>query len=125
MFGGFDRDPKAEVHGVVHITGGGIPGKLGRILKPSGFGARLDNPFEPCGLMRYCQEKGNVPDREAYRTWNMGQGMAVITPEPDKVMKVAQEHGIESKVIGEVTKNPEIIIANKGLNSGKQKELTF
>ena len=36
MFGGFDREPKAEIHGVVHVTGGGIPGKLGRVLKPSG-----------------------------------------------------------------------------------------
>jgi phosphoribosylformylglycinamidine cyclo-ligase len=125
MLGGFDGEPRAKIHGVSHITGGGIPGKLGRILKPSGFGAYLDELFEPCDLMKYCQEKGNVTDVEAYKTWNMGQGMIIITPSPNEVMSVANQHGIESRVIGEVTKEPTIIIRNKGINSDKQKELKF
>lgn len=125
MLGGFDRDPKARVHGVSHITGGGVPGKLGRILKPSGLGAYLDDPFEPCDLMKYCQEKGNVADAEAYRTWNMGQGMIVITPCPEEVIETANQHGVESRVIGEVTKEPSIRIKNKGISSNKQKELKF
>lgn len=125
MLGGFDGEPKAKIHGVSHITGGGIPGKLGRVLKPSGLGAYLDNLFEPCDLMNYCQEKGNVVDVEAYKTWNMGQGMIVITPSPDEVMNVAKQHGIESRVIGEVTKKSTIQIKNKGLNADKQKELEF
>lgn len=125
MFGGFDRDPKAEVHGVAHITGGGVPGKLGRLLKPSKLGAYLDNPFEPCDLMRYCQEKGNVQDSEAYKTWNMGQGMIIITPKPDDVMRVASEHGIEGRLVGEVSAKPGIRIKNKGLNSDKNVELFF
>jgi phosphoribosylformylglycinamidine cyclo-ligase len=114
MFGGYNGKPKAEVHGVAHITGGGIPGKLGRVLKPSGYGARIDSPFEPSALMLYCQEKGNVSDEEAYKTWNMGQGMIVISPEPDKVMKIAYKHRIGSKVIGKVTSESEISIRNKG-----------
>lgn len=125
MFGGFDGEPKVKIHGVSHITGGGVPEKLGRILRPSGFGAYLDDIFEPCELMKYCQDKGKVSDVEAYKTWNMGQGMAVITPNPDDVMKVASQHGIESKVIGEVTKNPSIRIRNKGVYSDKQRELEF
>lgn len=125
MFGGFDGEPKARVHGVSHITGGGVPGKLGRVLKPSTLGAVIDNPFEPCDLMKYCQEKGNVTDVEAYKTWNMGQGMIIVTPEPDDVISVAEQHGIESRVIGEVTKEQNIRIRNKGINSDKQKELKF
>lgn len=125
MFGGFDGDPKAEVHGVAHITGGGVPGKLGRLLKPSKLGAYLDNPFEPCDLMRYCQEKGNVQDSEAYKTWNMGQGMIIVTSKPDDVMRVASEHGIESRLMGEVSAKPGIRIKNKGLNSDKNAELIF
>src|SRR3989344_2760927 len=50
MFGGFENEPKAKVHGVAHITGGGVPGKLGRILKPSGLGATLSEPFSPAEL---------------------------------------------------------------------------
>ncbi|MBI2047100.1 hypothetical protein HYT26_02985 [Candidatus Pacearchaeota archaeon] len=125
MFGGFDGEPKSKIHGVVHITGGGIPGKLGRVLKPSKLGAIIDNPFEPCDLMKDCQEKGNVADVEAYKTWNMGQGMIIITPNPDEVISVAEQHGIESRVIGEVTKEPTIRIRNKGINSDKQKEIIF
>src|SRR3989344_3327047 len=125
MLDGFNGESKAKIHGVSHITGGGIPGKLGRALKPSGLGAYLDNPFEPCDLMIYCQEKGNVADVEAYKTWNMGQGMVIITPNPDEVISVANQHGIESRVIGEITKEPTIRIRNKGINSDKQKELKF
>lgn len=125
MFGGFDREPKAEVHAVSHITGGGVPGKLGRILRPSKLGAVIDNPFEPCDLMIYCQEKGNVKDEEAYKTWNMGQGMIIITPKPEKVMKVAKDHKIQSMVIGKITKNPEIRIKNNGIDAWKKKELRF
>jgi len=125
MFGGFNGEPKVKISGVSHITGGGVPGKLRRTLKPSGLGAHLDNPFEPCDLMLYCQEKGQVTDCEAYKTWNMGQGMIIVTPEPDGVISVAEQYKIESRVIGKVTNELTIRIKNKGINSGKEKELEF
>lgn len=114
MTGGYDREPKAEIHGVAHITGGGIPEKLGRVLKPSGLGAVIDKPFSPPEFMLFVQAYGNVKDREAYRTWNMGQGMIVISPEPDKVMEVASEHRIKSQIIGYVIRKLGISIANRG-----------
>jgi phosphoribosylformylglycinamidine cyclo-ligase len=120
LFGGFDSEPQAEIHGVAHITGGGIPEKLGRILKPTNLGAYLDDLFEPCELMQYCQEKGKVTDAEAYKTWNMGQGMIIVTPQPLDVMSVAYNYGIESKVIGVVTKEPGIRILSKGTDYGKE-----
>ena len=127
MFGGYDLQvqPKAEIHGVAHITGGGLPGKLGRVLKPSGFGAVIDDPFAPSDFMKYTQELGNVPDREAYRTWNMGQGMLIITPYPDEVIRVAQEHRIEAKSVGEVIKNPWIIIESKGAYRKETPDLSY
>lgn len=126
MFGGYDGEPKAEVHGAAHITGGGIPEKLGRVLNPLGLGAIIDNPFSPPGFMEYVQALGNVSYREAYKTWNMGQGMIIITPDPSKVQKVATEHGIDSQIIGAVAKEPGIKIKNKGAFSEKgEKYLTF
>lgn len=115
MFGGVMNEPKAVVHGVAHITGGGIPGKLGRVLKPSGLGAVLDNLYTPSEVMTHCQELGNVSDEEAYKTWNMGQGMFVITPEPETVIEVAKQHGIESQVAGNVVRESGIHITNKNL----------
>jgi len=123
MNGGYNNKERVKIHGVSHITGGGIPGKLGRVLKASGFGAQIDSPFMPCKLMLHCQEKGNVSDIEAYKTWNMGQGMIIITPEPKDVIAVAKEDGIEGQVIGRVIKNNKIVIKSKGFfDNGKEIE---
>ena len=48
LYGGFDEGKNCDVKAVAHITGGGIPGKLGRALKPSGYGAEIDDAFNPC-----------------------------------------------------------------------------
>jgi len=125
MFGGFDGEQKAKIHGIAHITGGGIPGKLSRVIKPNGLGADIYDPFDPCELMIHCQKHGDVTDEEAYETWNMGQGMIIITPEPKEVIKVAGTHNIESKVIGKVNSRGEIRIESKGLNLGRSGELIY
>jgi phosphoribosylaminoimidazole (AIR) synthetase len=83
----------------------------------------IDAPFVPEEIVLYCQELGSVPDEEAYRTWNMGQGMIVITPQPEPVIAVAASHEIEAKVIGRVTRVPGIIIVSQGLK--KHETLTF
>ena len=117
MFGGYDleRRPRAEIHGVAHITGGGLPGKLGRMLKPSGLGAVIDNPFDTPRIMMYIRgfTNGRLSEEECYRTWNMGQGMVIATPEPEKVMEVAEEHEIKSQRIGYVKGERCIEIKNR------------
>jgi len=124
MFGGFDNDPKLKVHAVSHVTGGGLPEKMRRALKPSGLGAAIDDPFEPGEAILHCQEKGNIADEEAYQAWNMGQGMVVVTPEPEKAIKVANQFSIEAKVIGEVTREAEITIKSRGFFA-RGKDLKF
>ena len=124
MIGGVAGKPQAKVHGIAHITGGGVPGKLGRVLKPQKLGAQIESPFHPGPIVSYCQELGNVSDQEAYRVWNMGQGMIVITPEPEKVIQVVNNNRIKTKIIGWVTKTPGITIVNKGFFK-KDKVLKF
>jgi len=114
MNGGVENEPQAAVHGVAHITGGGIPGKLGRMLKPKRLGAHLDALFEPDDFVLFCQQIGNVTDEEAYRTWNMGQGMIVATPEPQAVISVADSFDIEARVVGTVTAQPTISLISRG-----------
>ncbi|MFH1299319.1 MAG: AIR synthase-related protein, partial [Patescibacteria group bacterium] len=101
----WDMLQKLEIHGVAHITGGGIPGKLGRVLARAGLGAKLTDLFEPCQLMKHVIELGGVARDEAFRTWNMGNGMVVIVKpgQEEEVVSIASEHGIETKVCGEVT----------------------
>lgn len=122
MHGGFKTEGCCKIHGVAHITGGGIPSKIGRMLKPSGLGAELNDLFEPCAAMLHCQEVGEIEDKEAYRTWNMGQGLAVITPEPEKVIKEAEKFGIKAKIAGKVIEEKKIKIKSKGINKN---ELVF
>jgi phosphoribosylformylglycinamidine cyclo-ligase len=120
MFGGWslDQTPKARLHGAAHITGGGLPSKLGRALKPSGYGACIDSPMDVPDLMLHCQELSEISDHEAYKTWHMGQGMVLITPEPHAVMSIARSHHLEANVIGTVTESPSIRIASRGFYSG-------
>ena len=125
MFGGYNGEPRTEIHGIAHITGGGIPGKLGRILKPFGLGTIIDEPFEPSEFVLDIQGLGNVSDFEAYKTWNMGQGMIVIAPKSGEVIRIARDYGIDAKEIGRVTKQPGIKIYNKGaLSPYRNKEMT-
>lgn len=119
MTGGYDlaRSPKAKLSGAVHITGGGIPEKLVyRLLNRLRLGAIIDDPFEPGELLQYCQKLGQVSDEEAYRTWNMGQGMVLISPSPKEVLRVCEVHGIPAKIIGHITSKPEVVIHSKGLH---------
>ncbi len=124
LHGGFHTEGTTEIHGVVHITGGGVREKLARILRPSGFGARLDNLFDPPPVMSYCQKTGAVSDVDAYGTWNMGQGMLLITPEPELVVGAAVQNGINAKIAGRIVEEKKIGIWSRGTEAPGQ-ELVF
>ncbi len=125
MYGGYNREPKTEVHGVAHITGGGLPEKLKRVLRPSNLGAELTNPMAPPEIMSYFQRIGNVSDEEAYKTWHMGPRMVVVTPKPGEVIAIAKEHGIHGEYIGEVTREKGIRIRNRGAFSSEGKIVLY
>jgi phosphoribosylformylglycinamidine cyclo-ligase len=124
LHGGFASAGTAEVHGVAHITGGGVREKMIRVLRPSGYGAILTDLFEPPAIMAYCQSKGRVSDVDAYGTWNMGQGLLIITPEPEKVVAEAAQAGIEARIAGTIAENPQLTLMSKGEEDPGQK-LTF
>lgn len=112
LTGGYDisREEKARLTGVAHITGGGQPSKLGRMLEPSGLGATIDNPIAPPPIMTHVQAVREFDDRTAYGKWHMGLGMVISTPEPDKVLA----HVEGAQIIGEVTEESGIRIKNMG-----------
>jgi len=67
-----------NVKGIAHITGGGIPGNLARIL-PDGRRAVIDpESWEFPEEMKWLMEKGGIPLDEMFRTFNMGIGMVVV-----------------------------------------------
>ena len=71
----------SQVHGMAHITGGGLPGNLNRAL-PGTLDAAIDGGSWPIpNLFRQLETAGGVARDEMYRTFNMGVGMVVITDE--------------------------------------------
>jgi phosphoribosylformylglycinamidine cyclo-ligase len=93
-----------KVRALAHITGGGFPGNIPRVL-PEGLGARLRRgAWEVPPLFRLIQKGGGVSDEEMERTFNLGIGMVVVVS-PGELHEV--EHSLERRgetsfVIGSV-----------------------
>lgn len=86
--------------GIAHITGGGIPGNVPRIL-PGGLAARIDRAsWETPPLFRLIQQRGGVGEDEMFRAFNMGAG-EVLAVAPGDVSEV-QSKLPGAWVIGEV-----------------------
>ena len=89
-----------RVKAMAHITGGGYPGNIPRVL-PAGVGVRLDRAaWEVPPIFRLLQRRGAVADEEMYRVFNMGIGMVLIVP--PRQVALAQSALPEALVIGEV-----------------------
>jgi len=95
---------KVEVKGMAHITGGGIPGNLNRVL-PKKLDALVDEaswPVPPIfGMVR---REGDVPLEDMKKTFNMGIGYAFIVPEGDarKTVKLLSRAGYPAYIIGTI-----------------------
>ena len=120
--GGYDLrvKPRANVEGAAHITGGGVV-KLAEMLAVSGYGADIEDPYEPPKIMKEVLRLAEVKDRIAYSTLHMGTGMTVVTSEPEKFIDVAAENNVEAKVIGLVTKEPGVVVRSAGLSAPGRK----
>jgi len=95
-----------RVKGIAHITGGAYEDKLSRII-PVGLSAQIKKEsWEMPKIFQLIKAAGNISDKEMYRVFNMGIGMAlVISPESLKKARSAlKRHNIESWQIGTITK---------------------
>lgn len=92
------------VHALCHVTGGGLPGNLPRVL-PDGLGATVDvGSWEWPPVFRWLAEHGPVADDEMWRTFNCGVGMVAIVPATaaDGAVRHLADRGVPSWVMGEV-----------------------
>jgi phosphoribosylformylglycinamidine cyclo-ligase len=91
------RPVLGRVHGMAHITGGGLPGNVNRTL-PDTLDAVIDSAsWEVPNLFRQLEQAGQVDRSEMFRTFNMGVGMVVIT---DEAGAVAVEASAKSANMG-------------------------
>ncbi len=91
------------VKGIAHITGGGIPGNLPRIL-PAGCGAVIRPLWKVPAIFELIRESGQVETSEMRRAFNMGAGMLLIVDQGDKdrTMELLRMSGEEPFIAGEI-----------------------
>lgn len=98
-------DPVLDlVHGLAHITGGGIPGNLIRIL-PDGCEAVIDqSSWTPPPLFGLIQRGGDVSTQEMREVFNLGVGMIAAVPAGgvERVLSAALASGDRAWVVGEI-----------------------
>ena len=98
---------KFDIHGMVHITGGGFYENVPRIL-PENCDAEVNaESWEVPVVFKKLQEWGNVPWKEMYRTFNMGVGMSVVVKkeDADKAVRILNLAGENAYVMGEIVKS--------------------
>jgi phosphoribosylformylglycinamidine cyclo-ligase len=95
---------KNVVHGIAHITGGGLHENLQRVLPPS-VDVEIERgswPIPP--VFTWLQRLGDVDDAEMFRVFNMGVGLALVVSEyyAESIQQQFRDQGLESWRIGHV-----------------------
>jgi phosphoribosylformylglycinamidine cyclo-ligase len=93
-------DAGVRIKAMAHITGGGFPGNIPRVL-PEGVGVHLDrSAWEIPPIFRLIQERGQVDEIEMYQVFNMGIGLVLLVS-PEEVDQALTVLGDEAVVIGQ------------------------
>ena len=95
---------EVEVHALCHVTGGGLPGNLPRVL-PDGLAAEVDaTTWRWPEVFTWLKERGPVADDQMWSTFNCGVGMVAVVSAEHAEETVAHLRGrdVESWVMGEV-----------------------
>ena len=89
---------QVEVHGIAHITGGGLD-NISRIN--NNFQYVIDSPLPVPSVFGWLQERGDIETSEMYRTFNMGMGMIIIVDKNDAEKSVSLL-GEYAQIVGSV-----------------------
>lgn len=93
-----------DVHAMAHITGGGLPENLPRVM-PGGTRAVLDlDSWRRPAVFDWLQSKGGIPDAEMLRTFNCGVGLIICVPsaETRRACDLLAEAGEQAWPIGRI-----------------------
>ena len=94
------------IHGMAHITGGGILGNLARVI-PDGLSARLHfENWKIPKVFRAIQHLGEIDESEMFRTFNMGVGYVMVVPfeSAEYAAKLVQRAGEECMFLGSIVR---------------------
>ncbi len=92
------------IHGIAHITGGGIPDNIVRIVPRACSILIREESWEIPPIFSFLQQAGNISAEEMTRTFNMGIGMIVVVPDHAvvDVMQRIEALNARAYVIGEI-----------------------
>ena len=98
-----------DIKQFIHITGGGIIGRLNYFCKNNNLGIDIDFPSPP-PEMDEIRDIGNIKIEEAYKTWNQGIGMIIICNQSSTTAIINQlkNLGYTGKLIGKVIKEKNV-----------------
>ena len=93
-----------EIKGLAHITGGGLPANVLRILPDECVAYIRKGTWEIPSIFSFLQAKGDVEEKEMYRVFNMGIGMVVVLSSDgvDAALSSLSASGESAYLIGEV-----------------------
>ena len=100
-----------DIHGMAHITGGGIPGNLKRIL-PNGLGAVINKGSWPVlPIFKYLESAGSIDAEDIYSAFNMGIGYILVVSGSDAngIMKRLTKMGETPYIIGSIEKGDKTV----------------
>ena len=92
------------LHGMAHITGGGLPENLPRCI-PDGLVGSIDiKTWQIPEIFTWIQENGDVPLKDLWNTFNLGVGFCLVLPPlaVKSALQIVQENGLDSWVIGHI-----------------------
>lgn len=92
------------IHGLVHITGGGIDENIIRVIPDACKAVIQKDAWQPPPVFTVLQKEGNIPDVEMQRTFNNGIGMVIVVPDQSaqEVMDRLGAMNEEAHFIGEI-----------------------
>lgn len=102
----------AEVHAISHITGGGFYENIPRSI-PDGLCARINkSAIRIPPIFTLLQNRGGIPERDMFNTFNMGVGMVLVVSSDtaDMALRCLKEAGENAYVIGEIDNGEDKII---------------
>jgi phosphoribosylformylglycinamidine cyclo-ligase len=95
---------KVPLHGMAHITGGGLPENLPRCL-PKGLKASIDvQSWKKPEIFNWIQSVGDVPESDLWNTFNLGVGFCFVVSADatESVLQICREEGFEAWLMGKV-----------------------
>ena len=93
------------IHGIAHITGGGLSENVVRVLPQACVATIREGSWDVPPVFSFLQKAGKVEDREMTRTFNNGIGLVVVVPakKADDAMASIRAVGGKPFLIGEIT----------------------